>query len=413
MRLYAAMSSLPGASRARVDAIDVLRGLVMVIMVLDHTRDFVHVGAFGFDPTDLTNTTTTLFLTRWITHYCAPIFVFLAGLGAYLQRLRGKSASTLAGFLVTRGAWLIVLECTVVRVGSFFNVDYTFLSVLQVMWALGVSMIVLSGLVYLPFRAIAAFGLIVVAGHNLLDGIRVASWQGPGFPAPPFSAKLWMILHQPWEFFPVFGNSGPVVAVVYPLLPWIGVMALGYVAGSVYEGDSRQRRTRLYRWGAGLLVAFLVLRGGNIYGDPSPWAMQKTMVFTWLSFVNVTKYPVSLLYLLMTIGPALLALAWLESRERGRVARVLMTFGRVPLFFYLLQWPVAHTIAVVLGYAAGKPISHLFLSPPAMFAPEPGSGFGLPVVYACWIAAVAFLFPLCVWFDGIKQRHHHPLLSYL
>src|SRR5687767_9506947 len=189
--------------RARIDSIDVLRGIVMVIMMLDHTRDFVHSGFFNFNPTDLTRTTTAVFLTRWVTHYCAPVFVFLAGTGAYLQLARGKSKRGLSGFLITRGLWLIVLEFTVIRFGTLLSLDYRFLGGMQVIWVIGVSMIVLAGLIYLPLKVIAGFGLLMIALHNLLDRFHVQGWQGPESAVPGFAAKLWIIAHQPFEAFPV------------------------------------------------------------------------------------------------------------------------------------------------------------------------------------------------------------------
>jgi uncharacterized membrane protein len=302
------------AVRSRLGSIDLLRGLVMIVMVLDHTRDFVHAGGLTSDPTNLANTTPMLFMTRWVTHYCAPIFVFLAGVGAYLQHSRGMTRRDLSRFLLTRGLWLIVLEATVIRITTWFNVDYSYLMTLQVIWTLGVSMIVLAALIYLPLRVIAVFGLAMIVLHNAFDGIRVMSWHGPGSPAPSVVAKLWILMHQPAEFFPVLGDGSPVVFVVYPLVPWIGVIAAGYVFGSIYTLDPARRRTLLLQLGLGLIATFVVIRATNLYGDPRPWSMQPSVLFTMFSFVNTTKYPVSLLYLLMTIGPALLALAWFESR---------------------------------------------------------------------------------------------------
>ena len=387
----------------------------MIVMVLDHTRDYVHTGGLVADPTNLATTTPMLFLTRWVTHYCAPIFVFLAGVGAYLQLSRGMTTRDLSRFLVTRGLWLVVLEFTVIRVTTWFNVDYSLLANFQVIWTLGVSMIVLAALIHLPLGAIAAFGTAMVVGHNAFDGIRVASWQGPGSPVPSAWDKLWILLHQGAEFVPVFGGSGPVVFVIYPLVPWIGVIALGYVCGSLYTLDPGRRRVLLRRIGLALIAAFIVIRATNIYGDPRPWAPQATMLFSVFSFVNTTKYPVSLLYLLMTIGPALLALAWFESRRKpSGVEQVVTRVGRVPLFFYLWQWPLAHGLAVLLSAAAGKEIGYYFLSPPAVFAATPpNAGFDLPIVYLCWAAIIAVLIPMCLWFARVKQRNPAWWLKYL
>ena len=422
-------------NRRRIDSIDLLRGIVMVVMMLDHTRDFMHSAAFQFDPTDLTQTNLALFFTRWITHYCAPIFVFLAGTGAYLQFARGKSRKDLSRFLITRGLWLIVLEFTLVRLGATFSVDYRFLGMMQVIWVIGVSMIVLAALIHLSLRVIAGFGVIMIALHNLLDRYRVEGWHGPGSAVPSYSAKLFIILHQPFEPFPIVGWPSPAVFVLYPLIPWIGVMAAGYAFGVIYQWDTARRRRLLLRLGAVTTVLFIVVRATNLYGDPSPWSRQSTIGFTVLSFLNTTKYPPSLLFLLMTLGPAFLALGWFETSEsaarstavadnpkpsftvgllpRRGIRNFFVTFGRVPLFFYLLQWPTAHIIAVLLHLAAGKPWRWMFGSLIGVEPPPPGVGFNLAVVYTCWVVGVLLLYPLCKWFAGVKARRRDWWLSYL
>jgi uncharacterized membrane protein len=401
--------------RVRLGSIDLLRGLIMMVMVLDHTRDYVHIGGLTGDPTNLATTTPLLFMTRWVTHYCAPLFVFLAGVGAYLQLSRGMTTRDLSRFLVTRGLWLIVLEATVIRVTTWFNVDFSYLMTLQVIWTLGVSMIVLAALIHLPLRVIAGLGLGMIVLHNAFDGIRVMSWQGPGMPVPSVADKLWILLHQPAEFFPVFGDGSPVVFVVYPLVPWIGVIAVGYAFGAIYTLNPERRRTLLLRTGLALITAFVVIRATNLYGDPRPWSPQSSVLFSVLSFVNTTKYPVSLLYLLMTIGPALLALAWFESRQQpSRAEQIVTRVGRVPLFFYLWQWPLAHGIAVALSAAAGKDVGFYFKSPPAVFAATPANaGFDLPIVYLCWLAVLAVLIPMCLWFSRVKERNPAWWLKYL
>ena len=398
----------------RIDSIDLLRGIVMVIMMLDHTRDFVHNAALQFDPTDLSRTNIALFFTRWITHFCAPVFVFLAGTGAYLQLARGKSKAELSRFLVTRGLWLIFLELTIVKLGVFFNPDIRFLGFLQVIWVIGVSMIVLAALIYLPKSVIAAFGLLMIALHNLLDTIRVAGWHGPGTPTPGLSEKLWIVLHQAFYAFPVFGDNSPVIAVIYPLIPWVGVMAVGYAFGALYQLDAQRRRRLLLMIGGAATVLFVVIRAIDRYGDPREWSQQKNLVYTVLSFVNTTKYPPSLLFLLMTLGPAILALVLFESRTSGgAIRKFFVTFGRVPLFFYILQWFTAHVISIVLHLAFGKPASWLWQSPVNFGQPQPGIGFNLAVVYLAWIAGVVLLYPLCKWFAGVKQRRRDWWLSYL
>jgi uncharacterized membrane protein len=398
----------------RIDSIDLLRGVVMVIMMLDHTRDFVHNAALQFDPTDLSRTNIILFFTRWITHFCAPVFVFLAGTGAYLQIARGKSKAQLSRFLVTRGLWLIFLELTVVKLGIVLNPDIRFLGFLQVIWVIGVSMIVLAVLIYLPKSVIAAVGLLMIALHNLLDGIRVTSWRGPGTPIPSFGEKLWILLHQPFDGFPVLGDNSPGVAVIYPLVPWIGVMAVGYAFGALYQLDAQRRRRLLLIIGGAATGLFIVIRAINLYGDPREWSQQKNLVFTVLSFVNTTKYPPSLLFLLMTLGPSILALALFEAKTSGGALRnFFVTFGRVPLLFYILQWFTAHFISILLHFAFGKPVSWLWQSPANFGRPEPGIGFNLGIVYLAWIAGILLLYPLCRWFAGVKQRRRDWWLSYL
>jgi uncharacterized membrane protein len=410
-------------ARGRIDSIDLLRGIVMVIMLLDHTRDFVHRGQLmGLDPTDLATTSPMLFFTRWITHFCAPLFVFLAGTGAYLQFARGKSKRELSKFLLTRGLWLIVLEFTLIRCLVVLNFDYTFLGVMQVIWVLGVSMIVLAGLIHLPLRVVGAFGVLMILFHNLLDGFRVQGIRGPDSPLPSVWALLFIVLHQPFEPLPVAMTSrGPVVAfVIYPLIPWIGVMAAGYAFGTLYQMDAARRRRLLLILGAVTTALFFILRAINVYGDPSRWAKQSTVSFSIISFFNVTKYPPSLLFLLMTLGPAFLALAWFESRRSPATASrpsklrdFFITFGRVPLFFYILQWPMAHLTSIVAHLITGKPIGWMFGTALQTTGPPPGMGFNLVVVYICWIVGFLLLYPVCKWFAGVKQRRRSWWLSYL
>jgi uncharacterized membrane protein len=373
------------------------------------------------DPTDLSKTTVTLFFTRWITHYCAPVFVFLAGTGAYLQLTRGKSKRELSKFLLSRGLWLIVLELTVVRFGVFFSLDYRFFGFLQVIWVIGVSMIVLAALIHLPVRVVAGFGLLMIATHNLLDRFQVAGWDGPGNPIPGFGAKLWILLHQAFTVFPVLGVPSPVVVVVYPLIPWIGVMAGGYAFGALYKIDAERRRRWLLLMGLVATWLFIFVRALDVYGDPAHWSKQKNFVFTVLSFVNTTKYPPSLQFLLMTLGPALLMLWWFESKPGSaaglgaRLRGALITFGRVPLFFYFLQWYTAHLIAIAIGLIARQPVAWQWQSPIDKFIhpPPAGVGFSLWVVYLCWIVGVLLLYPLCKWFAGVKARRRDWWLSYL
>jgi uncharacterized membrane protein len=408
------MSKIRETIYQRVDSIDLLRGLVMIIMLIDHTREYVHADAVRFSPTDLTKTTVLLFLTRWITHLCAPTFVFLAGTSIYLQLLRGKSRAELSKFLLTRGLWLIVLEFTLVRFSMLFNVDYSFLGFAEVIWVFGVSMLVLAGLIYLPARVVGGLGVAMIALHNLLDGITVPPAVSMASTPPPGALqKLWLILHQP-GVIPVFENRVNLF-VAYPLIPWIGVMAAGYALGVVYSWDGERRRRWLFRLGLALTILFVLIRATNLYGDPQVWTSQTSATFTVLSFLNTTKYPPSLLFLLMTLGPALLILAWADGVRRDNfLSRILITFGRVPLFYFLLQMFVAHGFGVLLGLLAGKSTGHLFMNfPGSNINVPPDAGFPLWVVYAAWLGGLVLLYPLCLWYGKLKQGRRGFPFSYL
>jgi uncharacterized membrane protein len=399
------------AVKQRVNSVDLLRGVVMVIMLLDHTREFTHSEVLNFEPTNLSKTNTLLFFTRWITHFCAPIFVFLAGTGAFLQGARGKSKAELSKFLVTRGFWLVLLELTIIRVIVWFNVDYHFALMLQVIWVIGVSLIVLAALIHLPLRAIAAISIAMIALHHVLDLIRVRPFQGPGTPTPGFWASVWMVFHQPGVIFFTPNIHG---LVLYPLIPWIAVLTAGYTFGAIYQWETERRRRFLFKLGAGLLLGFVLLRAINVYGDPSRWSVQKNAIFTMLSFLNVSKYPPSLLFLLLTIGAAIIALPWFERIESGRLSRIFITFGRVPLFFYIGQWITAHGLAILVGYFAGQPIAWQFTGLLDRPTSNPGNlGFNLWVVYLFWLIGLLFLYPLCRWFAEVKRRRSDWWLSYL
>jgi len=383
-------------THARVESIDVVRGVIMIIMALDHTRDFF--GIPGQNPTDLANASAALFLTRWVTFFCAPVFFLLTGTGAYLS-LRRKSPGELSRFLFTRGVWLIFLEVVVLRcLGYQFNFDYR-VTMLLVLWALGWAMITLSALVRLPAFVVTVLGALMIVGHNLLDSVKSAS-------------PLWSILHSPGF---VLNTPTHVVFVAYPLIPWIGVTAVGYGLGQVYSWDTERRRAFLLRLGLALSVAFLVIRGVNTYGDPSHWTPQKTAVFTVLSFLNTIKYPPSLLFLLMTLGPAMIFL-WSVDRGTPRVLRPALGIGKVPLFYYMLHFPLIHLLAVVTCYVRYGSALSMFESPDLAhypFSAPPGWGYSLPVVYLIWAFVVAAMYPLCRWFAALKQRRSDAWLSYL
>jgi uncharacterized membrane protein len=381
--------------RVRIEAVDVVRGVIMILMALDHVRDFF--GVPGVSPTDPATTTISLFFTRWITHFCAPVFFLLTGTGAYLS-LRKKSKRELSRFLFTRGLWLIFLELVVVRCfGWQFNFDYH-LILLNVLWALGWAMITLSMLVYLPASVVTAFGVVMIATHNLLDSVE-------------FSSPLWTILHAPGL---IASRPGHSVFVAYALIPWVGVTAAGYGLGQIYRWPPERRRALLLPLGIGLAAAFIILRAINLYGDPLRWSTQKSAVFTVLSFLNTNKYPPSLLFLLMTLGPALLFL-WAVDAGTPPWLRPALTVGKVPMFYYLLHIPLIHLIAVAVCYARYGQVHWMFESPsPAQFpiTPPPGWGYSLPIVYLIWAAVVFTLYPLCRWFAGLKQRRNDGWLSY-
>jgi uncharacterized membrane protein len=413
---YAApAASATTIARARMDSVDLLRGIVMVIMMLDHTRDYVAAGTFQFDPTDLTRTTPAFFFTRWITHFCAPTFVFLAGASIYFQRARGMPVGELSKFLVKRGLWLIVLEFTVLKWLMWYNFNPGYLATLQVIWVIGISMIAMAALVHLPLRAVALFGIATIVLGNLLDPIQIQAWTGPESPVPSWPGKLWMLIHQAGPM-PVAGFPGPMVLAMYTFVPWVGVMATGYGFGVIYEWEAERRRRFLVRVGLATIAAFFIVRAINVYGDPAPWKSQARAVMTVVSFFNVTKYPVSFQFLMMTLGPAMLLLAWLERVDvRGRLAGIFVTFGRVPLFYYLLQWVMAHTMGIVLALAAGKSsVAHYFKNPPdAYTTAPPDAGFSLGVTWIAWLVGVALLYPLCRWYAGVKGRHKESWLKYL
>ena len=381
--------------RVRLESIDVVRGLIMILMALDHVRDFF--GNSGLNPTDPATTTIPLFFTRWITHFCAPVFFLLTGTGAYLA-LRKKSQSELSRFLFTRGLWLIFLEVTVVRcLGWEFNFDYHML-LLIVLWALGWAMIVLSALVYLPAWAVTTFGVVMIATHNLFDKIDSTN-------------VIWCILHLQSV---IFSSPSHIVVIGYPLIPWVGVTAAGYGLGQIYSWPSERRRAFLLPLGAGLTVVFVLLRALNIYGDPSRWAPQRSTAFTMLSFLNTTKYPPSLLYLLMTLGPALLFL-WAVDAGTPLWLRPALVFGKVPMFYYLLHIPLIHLLALITCYARYGQVHWMFESPGFPNFPitkPPGWGYSLPIVYLVWILVVGMLYPLCRWFAGVRQRRSDAWLCY-
>ena len=373
---------------SRYPAVDALRGAVMIIMALDHIRDFFNSDAMLFSPEDLSRTTPAIFLTRWITHFCAPVFMFTAGMGACFWLQRHPSKRQLSMFLLTRGLWLVILELTVMRLALNFNFSLRYPFLLIVLWALGCSMIILAALIYLPVRWLATLSIAVIVLHNCLDGMNLP------------------VLHRSGPIF----IGGLVFAAGYPLIPWFAVMSAGFCFGEIYS------RKLTWKIGLGLTIAFVLIRAANVYGDPSPWSVQRSGVFTVLSFLRCTKYPPSLEFLLMTLGPALLFLAWLDKRQLSP-ANPLIVFGRVPLFYFVIHFYLIHIVLVVMTWFRYGRIDFMWGPLPSMGgslkAFPPNFGYNLRVVYVVWILIVASLYPLCRWFAGVKARRHDWWLSYL
>ncbi|GAB2558183.1 DUF1624 domain-containing protein [Spirosoma areae] len=383
--------------QTRIESIDMLRGMVMIIMAIDHTRDFFHPAAFSDDPLNLATTTPALFLTRWTTHFCAPIFVFLSGTSIYLQSLR-KAKPELSNFLIKRGLWLIFAEFVIVNLGMTFNPFYS-LQIMQIIWAIGVSMVLLGLLIQLPFRLILALGLLLVLGHNLLDSVEAA---------PNFKPNFWWDLLHHKGFYPY--ANGHVLFIHYPFVPWLGLMLLGYCTGTFFAPtiSPAQRRKILTGIGLSLMLIFVALRFSNVYGDPFPWSLQKNEVLTVLSFIKVHKYPPSLLYMCMTIGPAFLFLAAIERIKNG-FTNIMRTFGRTAFFYYLVHWYVLHSLCLltflVRGHSMSEAVSIAAKNQVPFLFVVPGEGFELSGVYLIWAAVILALYPLCRWYDRYKTSH--------
>jgi uncharacterized membrane protein len=387
------------SERSRIDSVDLLRGIIMIIMALDHVRDYF--GDLTVSPTNLGTTTPGLFFTRWITHICAPVFFLLTGTGAFLA-LRRMSKGELSRYLITRGFWLIVVEITLARFLWQFNLDYQ-LTMLTVLWALGWAMVVLGLLVHLPLWAVAVFGLVLIGGHNLLDRVQAASLGS--------LAPLWNVLHVPGI---LLNEPGRIIFLAYPLIPWIGVTAVGYALGTVFSWEPGRRRAFLVGAGLAAIAGFVLLRWLNRYGDPAPWIVGDS-TYTLLSFLNTSKYPPSLIFLLMTLGPACLLLA-LFDRGTPRVLQPALIFGRVPFFYYLSHILLMHIVAVIASLIRYGQIHWMFESPTLDRFPitqPPGWPLGLPAVYLIWIGVVIALYPFCRWFAGVRARRREKWLSYL
>lgn len=399
---------MPTATTKRIASIDILRGIVMVIMALDHVRDYVHISANSDDPLNLATTTPALYATRWITHFCAPLFVFLSGISIYLQGLH-KSGKDLGVFLIKRGLWLIVAECVIITFAWTFNPFYNVIA-FQVIWAIGISMFIIGLLlvVRIPYKILLVLGIIIVVGHNLLDLIE----QAPGF-----KTNFWWDLLHHGDFAAYQYLPNHFLIIAYPFLPWTGLMLLGYCAGKWFTKSfpEEKRKKLLLQFGAGLILFFVLLRYSNVYGDPSDWKAQKDGLFTFFAFMDVEKYPPSLLYMSITVGIGLLMLRCLENIQNG-FTNIMQVFGRTAFFYYILHLYLIHLIAVALFFVNGHTIADLIRMAPQMFFlfVVPGEGVNLLITYVVWVAVVMALYPLCAWYNRYKTNHKEKWwLSYL
>ena len=390
----------------RLASIDALRGGVMIVMALDHVRDFFHRAAMSSSPTDLRVTTPLLFMTRWVTHICAPVFMLTAGLGAYFYWQAGRTKKQLSWFLLTRGVWLIVLELTLMQLAYNFAISSTYPIFLLVLWVLGLCMVALSALVWLPLPFLLGFSVATIVLHHLFDSVTAQSFGA--------WAPIWNLLHQ----VGAFPFAGSVFIVAYPVVPWVAVMALGFCLGPVFLKPAAMRQGTLIGVGAGITIAFLIIRAINSYGDPAPWSPQPPPILTTMSFLNTSKYPPSLAFLLMTLGPALLILGIFEGLAFQR-KNPLIVFGRVPLFYFVLHFFVAHAGAVLLAAAVYGRGAWTFMFQPvpsmggAATAFPPNFGYDLWVTYLIWIVIVAGMYPLCAWFARVKEQRRAWWGSYL
>lgn len=391
----------------RLTSLDALRGTVMVIMAIDHIRDFFDRYSMSNSPTDLSQTSAIMFFTRWITHFCMPVFMFCAGAAGFLWWNRGnKTRGQLSWFLATRAVWFLALEVSIMNFAYSFNISAHSLILLLVLYIFGACMLLMAALIHLPLRWLSVLSIVIIALHNLLDSYSASRFGN--------FAWAWRLLHEPGVI--MLGNHPAFV--VYPILPWIGVMGAGFCFAGLFALDGTVRRRITLRIGLALTGAFLVIRAINVYGDPSRWTTQKSVVFTALSFLNCSKYPASLDYILMTIGPALMLLAWYD-RLKFSNRNPLIVFGRVPLFYFVLHFYAIHILLGIMSYIryGSRTLSFIFHGIPAMGGPRdvypPDFGYPLWVTYAIWICMVAALYPICRWFAQYKATHRSWWLSYL
>jgi uncharacterized membrane protein len=391
-------------NKKRIESVDVLRGIIMVIMALDHTRDFFHSSANISDPLAIPSPSPWIFLTRWVTHFCAPTFVFLSGVSIYLQSLR-KTKKELSVFIIKRGIWLIIADMIILSFVFSFNPFYNIVF-LEVIWAIGISMVILGLLLYLPFRIILALGFIIVLGHNLLDFIEASPNFKPSF--------LYNLVHSRGA---VPFAPGHILLVFYPFLPWTGLMILGYCTGTYFSSNytAEARKKLLIKTGIFTILFFIVVRAINVYGDPQQWKTQSNWLNTIFSFINLQKYPPSLLFMCATIGPVLILLAYLENIKNSFTDFV-KVYGRTPFFYFVVHFFIVHLGATIVFFAKGHNMDDAMKAArqlPFLFV-MPGEGFSLIVVYLIWLLVVIIMYPLCKKYDRYKTNHpEKKWLSYL
>lgn len=376
----------------RSTAIDFTRGLVMIIMAIDHIRDLIHIDSLAHDPTDLATTTPFLFFTRWITHLCAPTFVFLSGSSAYLSFKKKNNLRESQRFLLTRGLWLIILEITIVNFGIWFDIQFRQI-LLQVIFAIGFSFVFLSFLIKYSPKILAVIGLIIIFGGNLLQLLPANNPSVAGLIVGSFFSPNFYVL-----------STNHVVILGYPVIPWLGIMLTGFAVGKLFELPLTKRKSFFLITGFTAILLFIILRYINVYGDASKWSVQKNNMFTFLSFMNVTKYPPSLLYSLITLGIMFLVL-YFSDGVKNKFTEIIMVYGKVPLFYYLIHWYLVHTISLLIIFIQGFHWQDIIFNNMHFARPQQPSGLPLWGIYIVWICVIIFMYPICKWYGRYKLSH--------
>ncbi|HEY2722066.1 MAG TPA: heparan-alpha-glucosaminide N-acetyltransferase domain-containing protein [Chitinophagaceae bacterium] len=392
--------SANSTSKERITSVDLVRGIVMIIMALDHCRDLLGNDSTA-NPTNLQTTTIGLFFTRWITHLCAPTFVFLSGTSAFLAMKNRINIAGARNFLLTRGIWLVIVNFTINNFAIFFDIHFGVLFS-QVIAAIGFGFICLGLLLKLPVKIIALLGLIIIFGHDLFLGVS--------FPKGSFAEMVWTLFMNA-GLFQLSPNTSLLMS--YPIIPWLGIMLVGFGFGALFNLPIEKRKNLFLKIGLSVIGLFIIIRFINFYGDPSPWSIQKTGIFTILSFINTTKYPPSLLFSLMTLGISITLIAIFENRQ-NKIIKLVSVYGKVPLFYWLLHWFIIHFVAMAIFMCQGYHWKDLQFGGFAMGHPKNGGGLGLPGLYIAWLSVVIFLYPISRWYGNYKWAHkENKWLSYL